>query len=98
VFIGENCVRDSKESCRYLSTLCHIDGDSDVWNICLIGRADEEMKQYAQKYFRSISIGASIENGDAAVVHYMFKDDKGEWRHEYMNMRQTDGKWLLSSQ
>mgnify|MGYP000430230687 FL=1 len=95
--IGNSCANESKENCRYLATLCDLDGDSDVWNICLIGSADEETKRYVKKFFRSISIGASIENAGAALVHFMFKDDKGDWRHEYMKMRLIDGKWFLNS-
>ena len=95
--MGKNCANGAKKSCRYLTQLCDADGDDDVWNICRIGSADEETKQYVKKFFRSISIGASIENGNAALVHFMFKDDRGEWRHEYMNMRLNGEKWFLNS-
>ena len=95
--IGRGCVNGSKDSCRYLTGLCDVDGDSDVWNICLIGGADEETKQIYGKFFRSISIGASTDNGDAALVHFMFKDADGAWLHEYMRMRLIDGKWFLDS-
>ena len=95
--LGRDCVTGSRESCRSLTKLCDEDGDSDVWNICYIGGAEDKVKEYADEYFSGISIGAAVENGDRAIVHYMFNIED-EWRHEYMNMRLIDGKWFLNSQ
>jgi hypothetical protein len=95
--MGTGCVNGSDDSCRYLTGLCDVDGDSDVWKICLIGGADEATKRSARRFFRSISIGAATENGDAALVHFMFKEPDDAWLHEYMRMRLIDGKWVLNS-
>ena len=93
--LGKDCASEySRESCRHLTKLCHDGGDSDVWDICLIGGADEKTKEYFNIFVRSISIGAAVENGNAAIVHFMFKDE-GEWKQEYMDMIRSEGKWLL---
>lgn len=96
--VAGKCARDDLQSCRFLPQFCHPDGDKSTWRICLSGGAqDDETKKMFRDYFRYWSIGSAVENGDDAIVHYMFKIED-EWRNEYMNMIRIKGKWFLDSQ
>lgn len=91
----DDCIWGGKGSCRLLPEFCHPDGSNQVWEICLIGGAPDDMKDAAKEVFRNFAIGAAIENGDEAIVYWMLKSPENDWEAGTTFMRRLNDKWYL---
>lgn len=93
---------EDRERCFNINQFCNgLNGDNDtVRMICgLYYQENEERLTLLYNWANSISLGAELIDGDAAIVHFTYEipEEEGRRNNEYMHMTRFDGKWYLTS-